>query len=137
MKSRISKLIIVIATLLGTSCAYLHPNPATLPPILSLDEVLRPYTTIGTIEVHRGIFGTVDLPSPVPSYLQPQDTNFAWAMTALREEAAKLQADAVILPEVSGSTDTFFFFVPHTRFIAKGVAIRFRQQIPASPATLE
>jgi hypothetical protein len=137
MESRVKKMLAVACLLLVTSCAYLHPNTAVLPPILFQDEVLRPYITIGTIEVRRGIFGTVDLPSPLPTYLQPQDTNFAWAMTSLREEAAKMQADAVIFPEVSGSTDTFFFFVPHTEFIARGTAIRFRHQIPPTPTTLE
>lgn len=137
MTSRIRQLIIAATLLIGTSCAYVHPNPASLPPILFHDEVIRPYIPLGTIEIHRGIFGTLDFPSPTPSYLQPNDTNFAWAITALREEAAKMQADAVIFPEVSSTTDTFFLFIPHTEFTARGTAVRFKQEVPSLPATLE
>lgn len=121
-------LLPALATLLFTACAALHPPAAALPPVLAQDEATKPFAKLGTIEVTRRVLGTVELPHQLAGRLQqPSDANYAWGLQALREEAAKLHADAVILPEITGETSQFYlFFIPYTNFRAKGIAIRFR-----------
>ena len=48
-----------------------------------------------------------------------------WGFAAIRLEAAKMGADAVILPEVTGHSVTFMV-LPSTEYRASGVAIRFK-----------
>ena len=48
-----------------------------------------------------------------------------WGYTAIRNEAAKMGADAVVLPEVSGRSITYLV-IPTTEYRATGVAIRFK-----------
>lgn len=86
------------------------------PPVLAQDELLRPYQKVGTIEVHRVRYGARE-------DLTPADYN--WANDALRAEAAKIGADAVILPEVKVEMETFIFF-PRSEMTARGTAIKFR-----------
>ncbi|GFO65411.1 hypothetical protein M1B72_16765 [Geomonas paludis] len=86
------------------------------PPVLAQDEVLRPYKKVGTIEVHRVRYGDKE-------DLTPAD--YSWANDALRAEAAKIGADAVILPEVKVEMDTYIFF-PKSEITARGTAIKFR-----------
>jgi len=86
------------------------------PPILTQDELLRPYKKVGTIEVHRVRYGEKE-------DLTPAD--YSWANDALRAEAAKIGADAVILPEVKVEMDTYIFF-PRSEMTARGTAIKFR-----------
>ncbi|TSK05817.1 MAG: hypothetical protein FPO08_13365 [Geobacter sp.] len=86
------------------------------PPILSEEEVTRPYQKVGTIEVHR----TRDFTAEA---LTPADYN--WAYDALRAEAGKIGADAVISPEVKVETETFIIF-PRSEMTARGTAIKFR-----------
>ena len=75
------------------------------PPILAQDQLFRPYVKIGKIEVTRNVYAHFD-------YMIVPDIR-EWAWRSLRAEAEKLGADAVILPEVTGTTFTFMF-VPST-----------------------
>jgi hypothetical protein len=85
-------------------------------PILSQDELIRPYTKLGRIQVTREIF--------VSDFLLSSDIK-AWGLGALRFEAEKMGADAVIFPEVSGVTTTNGL-IPSTEYRATGVAIKFK-----------
>lgn len=119
--NRPGKLIRLMAAsaILTAACATITPtttrDPNTLPPILSQDEIFRPYTKLGTVEVSRERLGHID-----------DLTNEAdeWAFDALGAEAAKLGADAIILPEVRAEKGTYFL-IPSTSIKAKGIAIRF------------
>jgi hypothetical protein len=105
-------------TLLAGSCSMLNPAPPSdLPPILSQDELIRPYVKLGRIQVTREVYGIVD------TNLTPAIRE--WGFTAVRAEAAKMGADAVILPEVSGHTVTYLV-MPTTEYRASGIAIRFK-----------
>ncbi|WP_298273434.1 hypothetical protein [Geobacter sp.] len=116
---RLSRLVLPLLTLLTAACAA-APLSATaereLPPILAQDEIFRPYVRIGTVEVSRERFGAVD-------DLRGEADD--WANEALEAEAAKLGADAVILPEIRGERSSYLLF-PITEIKAKGVAIKFR-----------
>ncbi|WP_298436653.1 hypothetical protein [Geobacter sp.] len=115
---RFSRLLLPLL-LLTAACATVPPSATTereLPPILAQDEIFRPYVRIGTVEVSRERFGAVD---------DLRDEADDWANEALEAEAAKLGADAVILPEIRGERSSYLFF-PITEIKAKGVAIKFR-----------
>lgn len=118
LRGRLVRLVAASA-LLTASCATLNPapppDPNTLPPILAQDEILRPYTKIGTVEVSRQRLGHVD---------DLKNEADEWAHDALGAEGAKLGADAIILPEVRAEKGTYLFF-PSTSIKAKGIAIRF------------
>jgi hypothetical protein len=99
-------------------CALLGvPCVRDLPPILAQDELIRPYVMIGRIQVTRDVYGVID-PLMTPEIRE-------WGYTAIRTEAAKMGADAVILPEVSGRSVTYLV-IPSTEYRATGVAIRFK-----------
>ncbi|BDV43902.1 lipoprotein [Geotalea uraniireducens] len=103
--------------LLLAACAGLTPTPSgQLPPILAQDELFRPYVKVGTVEVSRERLGHLD---------DLQDEADDWANDALASEAAKMGADAVILPEIHAEKSYYLFF-PTTEIKAKGIAIRFR-----------
>jgi uncharacterized protein YbjQ (UPF0145 family) len=102
--------------LLITSCSTLTPT-RELPPILTQDEVFRSHVKIGRIQVTREVYGIAD-------YQLTPDIR-EWGLTAIRAEAAKIGADAVILPEVSGHTSTYLL-MPTTEYRATGVAIKFK-----------
>lgn len=103
--------------LLLTACAGLYPTPSDqLPPILAQDELFRPYVKVGTVQVSRERLGHID---------DLQDEADDWAYDALGSEAAKMGADAVILPEIRAEKG-FYLFFPTTEITAKGIAIRFR-----------
>jgi hypothetical protein len=85
-------------------------------PILSQDELIRPYTKLGRIQVTREIFGSDFSWSP--------DIK-AWGLNAVRQEAEKMGADAVIFPEVSGGTAKNGI-IPSTEYRATGIAIKFK-----------
>ena len=109
-------LLLLGGVILNGGCATTSPRGGDLPPILTQDELLRPYAKMGVIEVHRERYGsTLDL--------SPADLN--WGNQALREEAAKLGADAVIFPELKAEQETHIFF-PSSELTAKGIAIKFR-----------
>lgn len=114
---RLVKNLVPVMLLLAVcgGCATVTFN-AGAPPILRQDELLRPYNKVGTIEVRRvRHFAKEDL--------TPADYN--WAYDALRAEAAKIGADAVILPEVKVEMDTYIVF-PKSEMTARGTAIKFR-----------
>jgi hypothetical protein len=98
------------------SCSTMPPS-RELPPLLTQDELIRPYIKLGRIQVSRDVYGIAD-------YQTPPDIR-EWGLSAIREEAAKLGADAVILPEVTGHTTTFLI-IPTTEYRATGVAIKFK-----------
>jgi len=102
--------------LFGAGCALMGNPRGELPPILGQDELLRPYQKAGVIEVRRERYG-------FPQDLSPDD--YSWGYQALREEAAKIGADAVIFPEVSAELQNYLIF-PTSEMKAKGIAIKFR-----------
>jgi uncharacterized protein YbjQ (UPF0145 family) len=107
----------LILLLLLSGCAYLTPTSSgDLPPVLAQDEVIRPYVAIGRIQITREVYGS--------NYTMTADIR-NWGITAVREEAAKMGADAVILPEVTGQTITYAI-LPATEYRATGVAIKFK-----------
>ena len=85
-------------------------------PILSQDELIRPYTKIGRIQVTRETYGS--------DYTLSPDIK-AWGLAAVRQEAEKMGADAIILPEVTGHRTTYGI-IPSTEYIATGFAIKFK-----------
>lgn len=93
------------------------PPPRDPPPILAQDELMHPYTKLGRIQITREIYGILD-------YKLTPDIR-EWGYAAIRAEADKMGADAVILPEVTGATTTYMF-VPSTEYRATGVAIKFK-----------
>ena len=109
-------LLMVCALIFTCGCATTAGRKEELPPVLAQDELLRPYQKAASIEVRRARYGS-------PSDLTPAD--YGWAHQALREEAARIGADAVILPEVKVDLQRYLFF-PTSEITAKGVAIKFR-----------
>ena len=85
-------------------------------PILSQDELIRPYIKLGRIQVTREVYGT--------DYSLSPDIK-AWGLSAVRQEAEKLGADAVMLPEITGHTTTSGI-IPSTEYRATGFAIKFK-----------
>ena len=115
-RSAIRAVLTVLAiTMLLTSCARVSfkGEGKDLPPILTQDEILRPYDKVGRIQI------TVDMYATEVPNLQE------WGYRTLREEASKMQADAIILPEVT-SRPTTYLIVPSNEYRATGVAIRFK-----------
>jgi hypothetical protein len=109
-------LVLLCTTLFSNGCATTKKRTTELPPILAQEELLRPYLKVGVIEVHRERYGS------------PEDFtsgDYTWGYQALRVEAARIGADAVILPEVKAERQTFIFF-PSSEMKAKGIAIKFR-----------
>jgi hypothetical protein len=102
--------------LMLTACVTLPPIHE-LPPILAQDELIRTYTKVGRIQVSREVYGIAD-------YQLTPDIR-EWGFNAVREEAAKMDADAVILPEVTGHTTTYLV-MPTTEYRATGIAIKFK-----------
>jgi len=109
-------LVLLCAVLFSSGCATTKPHAVELPPILTQDELLRPYQKMGVIEVQRERYG---------SYEDLTPADYSWGYQALREEAAKIGADAVIFPEVKSERQTYIIF-PSSEMKAKGVAIKFR-----------
>jgi hypothetical protein len=85
-------------------------------PILSQDELIRPYIKLGRIQVTREMYGS-------DVWLTPDIK--AWGIAAIRQEAEKMGADAIMLPEVTGRTTTYGV-IPSTEYRATGFAIRFK-----------
>ncbi|MBT1076194.1 hypothetical protein [Geobacter grbiciae] len=119
--TRTARLVRLVAAsaLLTAACATITPatapDPNRLPPVLAQDEIIRPYTKLGTVEVSRERLGHID---------DLKNEADEWAYDALGTEAAKLGADAIILPEVQAKKGSYLFF-PSTSIKAKGIAIRF------------
>lgn len=93
-------------------------NQNNLPPVLTQDELLRPYRTLGRIQVTRDVyFSEYDL---TPNLQE-------WGIKALREEARKVGADALILPEVTSRQKSTILLPAFdaTEYRATGTAIKF------------
>ena len=108
--------VLLSTMLLSNGCATTGQRAGELPPILTQDELLRPYQKIGVIEVERERYGS-------PEDLTKAD--YSWGYQALREQAAKMGADAVIFPEIKAEMETYVLF-PSSEMKAKGIAIKFR-----------
>ncbi len=109
-----NSLLLFILIIAICSCARWRSN---LPPILASSELNRPYIPIGKIEVSREVYFHIDY-NPTPSIMQ-------WGNEAVRKEALKMGADAVIYPTVTGKS-FYFLFIPATEYRATGEAIKFR-----------
>ncbi len=114
-------LLLMAVLILLNGCAAVpafNAGTANLPPVMSLEELHQPYKKIGRIQVSRTVYGTDYALSP---------NLYEWGLDALRREAAKMEADAVILPEISSKELNIFLFpsFPATEYRANGVAIRF------------
>lgn len=107
--------VFFILTLGLSSCATFYPkgDGSNLPPILAQDEIIRPYTTLGRIRLSADMF--------IARSPDPQE----WGRRALREQAARMGADAVMFPEISGRPAPHLV-VPANEYSATGVAIRFK-----------
>lgn len=117
IQRRLSLLVpVTFLLLLITSCNTIPPT-RDLPPILAQDELIRTHVKLGRIQVSREVYGIVD-------YQLTPDIR-EWGFTAIREEAAKMGADAVILPEITGHTITYLV-IPTTEYRATGIAIKFK-----------
>lgn len=113
--------LLALLMLIMTGCAaipYTAGNSGNLPPVMTLDELNQPYSKIGRIQVTRTVYFS--------DYAAPPQLH-EWATQALREEAGKLNADAVILPEVTSKQLDIVVFpaFPATEYRATAVAIRF------------
>ncbi|OGU15738.1 MAG: hypothetical protein A2076_02215 [Geobacteraceae bacterium GWC2_53_11] len=110
-------LVSLLLTVLLSSCATTHQNSSSDGlPILSQDELIRPYIKLGRIQVTREVYGS--------DYSLTPDIK-AWGIAAVRQEAEKLGADAVTLAEVTGRTTTTGI-IPSTEYRATGFAIKFK-----------
>mgnify|MGYP000893351104 FL=1 len=113
---------IILLLALFTGCSAIPttgPSNQDLPPVLAQDELLRPYEKMGRIQIIREVYFTDYSLSPS---LQE------WGLAALREEARKMGADALILPEIDSRQITIVMFpaFPATEYRAAGVAIKFK-----------
>ncbi|MDD5284343.1 MAG: hypothetical protein PHD54_00670 [Desulfuromonadaceae bacterium] len=97
-------------------CATRPLNDSLFPPILSQDEVVRSYEKLGRIEITREVYLSDGLIS--------NDIR-EWGFSAIRKEAAKMGADAVIFPEITGA-HTMTIMLPSTEYRATGIAIKFK-----------
>ena len=114
-KRALPALSLVVGLLFACGCAAVKVQTESLPPLLAQDELLRPYHKMASIEVSRERYGS-------PSDLTPAD--YSWGYRALQQEAAKIGADAVILPEIKVEMESYILF-PTSEIKAKGVAIKF------------
>lgn len=113
----------IILLVLVSGCAaipFTSVNSHNLPPVIALEELTQPYKKIGRIQVTRKVYFN--------DYALPPKLH-EWATQALREEAGRLDADGVIMPEVSSKQLDIASFpaFPATEYRATGVAIKFIQ----------
>lgn len=106
----------LLAALLLAGCAGSPRYGRELPPIFTQEQLSRPYVKIGQVTVSRERYGA-------PEDLGPAD--YEWANQALRAEAAKIDADGIIFPEVKVQNSTYILF-PSSEITAQATAIRFR-----------
>lgn len=110
-------IILLMISTVSTGCITTRSSSkAEELPILSQDELIRPYIKLGRIQITREVYGT-------DYSISPDIT--AWGLSAVRLEALKLGADAVMLPEVTGRTTTSGI-IPLTEYRATGFAIKFK-----------
>ena len=112
---RLPSFLLLLAVCLACGCTRAVVRSESLPPVLAQCELMRPYDKVADLVVRRERYGA-------PQDVSPAD--YSWAYQALREEAARIGADAVIFPEVSVEVQTYMFF-PSSEMKAKGVAVRF------------
>lgn len=112
----LSVLCLICSMLLLSCSASRISSKSDELPILRQDELIRPYTRLGRIQITREVFGT--------DYSIFPDVT-AWGLSAVRHEAAKMGADAVILADVTGRTTTHGL-IPSTEYLATGFAIKFK-----------
>jgi hypothetical protein len=109
--------ITILLTMLLSSCSAIRQTSGSDGlPILSQDELIRPYVKLGRIQVTREVYGS--------DYSLSPDIK-AWGYNAIRQEAEKLGADAITLAEVTGRTTTSGI-IPSTEYRATGFAIKFK-----------
>jgi hypothetical protein len=108
--------LFIISTLLNgcTTAAQSYHSDGL--PILSEEELIRPYTKLGRIQVNRETFGS--------DYSLSPDIK-AWGLAALRQQGEIMGADAIILLEVTGRTTTYGI-IPSAEYRATGFAIKFK-----------
>jgi len=112
-----STVISILFLLFIGGCALMKPvSYGDLPPLLSQDELIRPYIKMGRIQVTRETYGS--------DYSMTPDIK-EWGFNAVRQEAAKMGADAITLFEVDGRT-TVYGVLPSTEYRATGIAIKFK-----------
>jgi len=111
-------LVIIILTALAIAgCSALKPvYVGEMPPLLSQDEVIRPYIKLGRVQVTRETYGS--------DYTMTPDIK-EWGSNAVRMEAGKMGADAVMFLEITGGT-TVYGILPSTEYRASGIAIKFK-----------
>jgi hypothetical protein len=110
-------LILLTVILLSSGCASTRqPYSNAVIPVLLQDELIRPYIKLGRIQVTRDVY--------VADYLVSPDIK-AWGLAAIRQEAEKMGADAIMLPEITGRTTTNSI-IPTTEYRATGFAIKFK-----------
>ena len=112
-------LVCLLFSLLASGCSMLptRTDSSNSPPILTQDELIQPYVQLGRIQVTRDVYGIID-PEISPDIRE-------WAYNAMRVEAEKMDADAVIFPEVRGTTETYLI-IPITEYRATGITIKFK-----------
>lgn len=110
--------ILLFVTMLIALSGCATTGTANLPPVMELHELNQPYSKVGRINVTRTVYGVDYAVSP---------NLHEWGLDALRREAYKIDADAVIFPEISSKELNFLIFsaFPTTEYRATGVAIRF------------
>ena len=116
---RCAPLLLLLVLLAGCSAIPMSKRSTDLPPVLAQDELLRPYVKIGRIQIVREVYFT-------DYWLEPNLQE--WGLKTLREEAQKLGADGLILPEITSRAVTIVAFpaYPATEYRASGVAIKFK-----------
>ncbi|HXE96954.1 MAG TPA: hypothetical protein VN642_11140 [Dongiaceae bacterium] len=108
--------VLLLSTLLNGCSTTRQSSHSDGLPILSQDELIRPYIKLGRIQVTREVFGT--------DYSMSPDIK-AWGLAVVRQEAEKMGADAIMLPEVTGRSTTYGI-IPSTEYLATGFAIKFK-----------
>lgn len=116
MKQAPAALLIYSALFIAGCATTCTSEPEQLPPLLAQDELLRPYAKVATLEVRRTRWGHSE-------DLAPED--YSWAYLALRREAARIGADAVIIPEVRVRVENYYSY-PVSEMNAKGIGIKFQ-----------
>lgn len=120
--SYVCLLLLGICLLLSSGCSAIPTSKESddPPPVLSQDELLRPYVPLGRITIVREVYFTDYAIDP---NLQQ------WGMQALQDEADKMGADAVILPEITSRAITIVLFpsFPASEYRASGLAIKFKE----------
>lgn len=114
-----SILTLLMLALAGCSAIPMSKISSELPPVLDQDELLRPYVKLGRIQIVREVYFT-------DYWLEPNLQE--WGLKSLREEAQRMGADALILPEITSRAITVVIFpaFPATEYRATGTAIKFK-----------